>query len=489
MGINTREELEAKLVAEMVAEQEEITAFEPKTAIRGFITAVAGTVRELWNDLYRMQRKIFLNTSSGKDLDELGAERGITRQGAASAGVILTFTGDKDTLIPEGTEVENPSTKLVYETTTDLKLGEKNPDLVVDDESKATSATIADTVWAICKTSGSIGNSQVNTINKLSNGSIVGVKSVTNYSPAQGGADAESDGLFREKIRNYISILNQGTQSFYEALCKSINSRVLRVKAKKDSTRLDSIKLIIITADGALLSDKDLAYLGYQVMSRHRAFTNVICENIKFVLVTVSERVKLLPGYRIEDVFIKTADACANFFDYKSWEFGKSISVDNVFNVCYNVEGVDDIELTSFKVKSGSINDATVSQVLHTKTASSSGDSTISFTISELQPAFVENSLVGKFVRISSGGDSGDTAQIKSNTEDTVTIFSKWKVNPEGGSEFKVVELYRYSTSTTLLINEDAVPYFDGLDITDIDAPLSSTKAAGIINKNIVNKN
>jgi len=477
MGIKTREELEAKLVAEMVAEQSEVTVFEPRTAIRGFITAVAGTIRELWNDLYRMQRKIFLNTSAGSDLDELGAERGIIRKGASSAGVLLTFNGLKGTFIPQETEVRNPSTRIAYLTQSELTIGEKNPDLASDDNTaQAMSPIIADTVWAVCSTAGSIGNSQVKTINDIT--PINGVSSVTNLSPARGGADAENDGLYRERIRNYISILNQGTPAFYEALCKSINNRVLRVKAKKDFSRPDTVRLIIVTSDGAPLSPKEAYFLEREIESRHRAFANVVCEDARFTLVTVSERIKLLPGYGLGDVFVRTADACADFFDFRNWEFGKSISVDNVFNLCYNIEGIDDIELSTFKVKSGSISSASVSQVLHEETITASGNNTITAGGASFGPG----SLVNKFVRIYTGVDAGDTKQIKENSDKVITIFGNWIHNPVELDVFKVVELYRYSTNTAIFINEDSLPYFEGIEITDIGTPASSRAANGITN-------
>lgn len=465
MGIKTREELEAKIVAEMVAEQDEVTVFEPKTAIRGFITAVAGTVRELWNDLYRMQRKIFLNTASGTDLDELGAERGITRRGASPAGVLLTFTGAANTTIDNYTPVINPSTGLVYLTQDTLTLGIKNPDLVVNNDNQVISASLADTVWALCTSPGTMGNTQVNTITKIDDQEIGSLVSVTNLTPARGGADAESDGVFRERIRNYISVLNQGTEVFYEALCRSVNNRILRIKAKKDNSSPDSIKLIIVTADGVPLSYDEKRALSNEVQKKQRAFTNVILEDVKFTFVTVKERIRLKPGYTIKDITSRTADALSNFFDFRTWEFGKSISLDNVFNACYNVEGIEDIDLGSFSVGSGSLKDTSAEQVIAGNQVATGGGTS---TITKSGAGYTVNAFANKFIKVTRNKEVVDAKQIQSNTADTITVYGSWRIIPQMADIFDVMELYRYTAKTTLFIDNDSLPYLDGLEIVDV---------------------
>jgi uncharacterized phage protein gp47/JayE len=477
MPLKTREEIESRLVAEMVAEQDEITVFEPKTAIRGFITAVAGTVRELWNDLYRMQRKIFLNTASGTDLDELGGERGIQRRGASSAGVLLTFTGKRGTTIPQGTQVMNPSTRLIYTTQEAIVIGLNNPDLVTDGDSLASSEIIGDVVWALCETSGETGNSQVNTVNKLVE-PITDVYTVTNNSTAKGGLDSESDGLFRERIRNYISVLNQGTASFYEEICKSTYSRVLKVKARKDTTRPDGIKLIVVTVDGTPLAPKEKAILKREVENKQRAFTNVTIEDAKYTFISVNERIRLAQGYNIKDVYTKTIDVLAEYFSHNKWDFGSLVSVDNIFSVCQGIAGVEDVELGSFTVNTGNLSSAEVTQIIRNQTATSSTPN----SITDSSFSHDNHSLINKYVKITSGESIGETKQIRDNAQYTITIQGNWQKQPASGSHFQVVELYRYSSRTQIVLAEDTLPYFSGLLIHDLRDPLSVLGSSGIKN-------
>ncbi len=450
--------IEADLIRETVANQTEITVFEPKTAIRGLITAVAGTVREMWNDLYQTKRKIFLNTSSGEDLDELGEARGIIRLSAAKASVLIRFAGTSGTVIPAGSIVTNPSSGTSYETKTEITLGRNNSSLF-------TNSSIADVVWAECLAAGTIGNSQVNTI--TGKPAIAGLTSVTNPSPAQGGADIESDGLYRERIRNYISTLNQGTEAAYEAWVRGIDPRVLRVKSKRDRNQYDSILLILVSQSGAPFLAGDLNFIASEVMKKHRAYSNVRCININFTAITVKERVKIKSGFTLTQVFASTADACAGFFNWKNWEFGQPISIDDLFVVCDRVAGVEDIELNTFVINATNPVNASVTLTLYTQVSTAS-DST---SITASAAAYTPDALIGKYVRIISGTGAGQTRQIIDNTATKVTIQGTWTVLPPNGSQFIIVELYIVSSRTQLAISDESLPYFFGLEVTDIANP------------------
>jgi uncharacterized phage protein gp47/JayE len=466
MPLKAREQIESDIVSEMAVNQNEITVFEPKTAIRGLISAFAGVVRELWDDLYSTRRKLFLNTSSGSDLQVLGEERDVVIKQAAAAGVLLTFTGSSGTLIPKDTAIPNPSTGISYLTKNDITLGQKNPDLNVSGISNLQDLSIADTVWAECETPGSIGNCGVNTI--TGKPAIAGVNSVTNLSPAQGGTDIESDSIYRERIRNYISILNLGTESFYEAVCKVIEPRVLRVRVKKDYSGYDAIKIILVNESGSAFGKEDLNFIASEVSLRHRAYTKVTCTNIGYTMISVKERVKLKSGFTLDQVYTATADALAGYFNWKSWEFGKPISIDNVFQVCDNVQGVEDVELNTFLINGGTPRNASVIQTLFNQVVTSDSSS----TITDSSAVYTPDSLIGKYVRVINGTGAGQTRQIIANTSTQITILGTWDIIPTAGTLFSVVELYILSSRTQLAIDPDSIPYFFGLEVTDITKPL-----------------
>jgi uncharacterized phage protein gp47/JayE len=462
--MRNRVEIEKKIITELVANQNEVTIYEPKTVTRGLITAFAGVISELWNDFYQAVRSIYLNTSSGDKLDRLLNERGIVRLGASKAGVLITFKGTMGTVIPAGTVCTNPSTGIGYVTKNQIILGTKNPELNISSVNNLSEPSIADTVWAECQVPGSIGNSQVNTI--VGKPAISGVSSCSNPSPAQGGIDLEPDTMFRERGRNYISILNQGTEAAYEQWAKEFNSSVLRIRAIKDGL-YGSVKVILVKDSGSSFTQGELNYIADGIKKRQRAYTKTTCVNIAFALIQVKLRARIKAGYNLSDVYVRMADALAAYFNWKNWEFGGAISVDDVFRVCMEVIGIEDIELNTFYINATNPKNASITQTLHTQVSTGATTSTITDTSASYTP----DALVGKYVRILSGNGAGQTKQIIGNSSTQLTILGVWDTTPANGSTFAVIEIYILSSRTQLAISDNTLPYFYGLEITDISNP------------------
>jgi len=349
--MKTHQQLEEELVREFVARQSVITYTGIGSSIRGYITAVALKLRELWNEVTQIKRKLFINTAESADLDILAEERGVTRLGATKAGAMLLFTGTLNTVITANTVITDPTSNIGYKLQENVTIGGKNPNFVIDGAINIANASIGDIAWAECLIAGTNGNCQANSITQLS---LSGVTSVTNPSPAQGGKDIESDDELRYRLKNYIKLLNQQTQQYYQALCKDLDSRVLRVLAQKDTSRPDGIKIIITTTSGVPLPQVDLDILSAQIKEKQRSFTEISCANIAFTLVSVSMRVKLKPivGSTIdsEKYFRDASAALAKYFDWSMWEYDKDISVDDVYIICQAVPQTDDIELSTFQI-------------------------------------------------------------------------------------------------------------------------------------------
>lgn len=126
------------------------------------------------------------SAESGPYLDKFGAIFGLTRTPAATAYVVLTFTGEEGTVIPKDT-VAVSSGGLRF--TTDL--------------AASISGGTAE-VPATAEQSGEIYNVAVGTVTRLAY-SLPGISQVTNETPGEGGADAESDAYFYDRIHTYLS--------------------------------------------------------------------------------------------------------------------------------------------------------------------------------------------------------------------------------------------------------------------------------------------
>ena len=138
--------------------------------------------------------RVLLDTAEGEYLDRKALDYNETRNPAEAAVGTLLFSGEPGTAIPSGTEVLCGS--MVFKTTSAAWI----------------SAEGFCEVGARCQTEGTVGNVAANSITVL-RVAIDGVKSVTNTAPFGGGAQAESDDSFRnrilEKIRRPITSGNR----------------------------------------------------------------------------------------------------------------------------------------------------------------------------------------------------------------------------------------------------------------------------------------
>ena len=328
----------------------EVTFAGVKGSLRGYIDGVALAIRDLWYDLTQSFRKLYIDTANGEDLDTYVSQRGITREGASNAGVLLAFNGTSGTVVPAGTVVTNPVTNITYTTQSSITLGAKNPDFVVSGEININTTNIGDVVWAICDVPGKIGRSPANSITSVN---IAGI-TVTNPAPAQGGTDVETDQELRNRYKNYIKLLNRGTRGFYEALSRNLNSNILRVLAEKNSSLPDAIYLNVVPKSGIAYTKASLEIIKEGVEAYNRAFESVTVRNVGFTFISVAFNVILeeVDGNPVnaDKHFTDTADAIAAYLDWFTWEWGKPVSVDDLFVICQQIPQVRDIQLTSFKV-------------------------------------------------------------------------------------------------------------------------------------------
>lgn len=118
----------------------------------------------------------FADTTYGTYLDQRANERGLTRKAAIKAVGSVTFSGPNGTVIPAGTEVSTGGESPIYFATT----------------ASATIASGTATVAAEAEVAGESGNVTIGAITLLV-GDLVGVVTVTNAAPFDGGVDVESD--------------------------------------------------------------------------------------------------------------------------------------------------------------------------------------------------------------------------------------------------------------------------------------------------------
>lgn len=343
-------EIEKDLIANFVARQKSLTGLGVGGVIRGFFTAIAIVISELYYSIIKIKRSLFLDTCEDDELDVLGAERGLTRDGAKPAGTLLRFNGAVGTVIPAGTTVRNPFSNVTYKTKAQITLGVKNPGFVIDDLVNLKNPIIGDVVWAECTQPGIIGNSAPDTITKVNIANVT----VTNPTPAQGGAEKETRDNFIYRIKNYVKATNQNTQAYYEALAISLDDRILRVLAEKDYSQPNATKLILVGKSGVAFSASELNVIADKISEQQHVFTKITCVNVAFTLISIELRVKLKPinnlPINLDQYYLNAADILSKYFDWSVWGWGQSIKLDEVFTVCKKIPQTDEIDLQTFKI-------------------------------------------------------------------------------------------------------------------------------------------
>lgn len=145
------------------------------------------------------------SAESGVYLDRFGAMYGLTRTPAATAHVTLTFTGVDGARIPAGTEAVS-ATGLRFAT---------EGEAVISGGTASVSAAAAEP--------GEDYNVPANTVTRLAI-SVGGVNTVTNQSAGEGGADAESDASFYERLHTFLSEpVASGNVNHYKQWARSVS--------------------------------------------------------------------------------------------------------------------------------------------------------------------------------------------------------------------------------------------------------------------------
>lgn len=281
--------------------------------------------------------KVLLDTAEGEFLDRRALDFNETRNSAVASVGRLQFTGEPGAVIPIGTEVLYGA--LVFETTA---------------AGRITAEGICE-VGGKCQTVGPAGNVKAGTITVLRT-AIDGIKTVTNPAPFNGGAAAESDDSFRnriyEKIRRPIT---SGNRNHYIYWAKQISGVGAAKCLGAEVCGAGKVKVILLsdlcaTPDQVIL-DKVAAHIEEERTTG--ADVTVVAATPKTVNVAVS--VKVAIGYNIVDIQQNVQAAIQAYIDRVNLEdFNtapalhdedreSSISYYRIGDLIFGVEGVADI--------------------------------------------------------------------------------------------------------------------------------------------------
>lgn len=218
----------SSLITDMIAAYETETGHPLRDADpdRLFLTWVASViVKERTNQNYVGNQNL-LSRARGENLDELGRWIfGSERKEAIPSRTTLRFeigtARNADIIIPAGTRVTDAPQLLVWETTADGVI--------------SAGGTKAD-IPAVCQTAGTVGNGyvtgRIDTLIDVDN--VPYDVTVSNITKSDGGASAEKDAEYFERLRLSLdSLSSAGSRGAYIYHAKSVSSQIADVVVRR----------------------------------------------------------------------------------------------------------------------------------------------------------------------------------------------------------------------------------------------------------------
>ena len=330
--IKDQDTILSEMISDTAVESEKIRYYGLAGVVRGLFSAISRVASEFYYNLNKTKRTLFEQTATGEDLDWLGEKKGLTRGGVTKSSVVITFSGPSTTIIPTGT-ILLAEDDLEFTTKNEITLGTQNPSI----QRPLKNILLGDVAIAECSTEGTIGNIGIKKIISLKT-PITGV-TVTNYVPATGGAEEESDDVFRKRIINQINLLNQGTHSFYEQCAKEADSTVLCATTKYNVIN-SSIELYVVKNSLAEYLEAELNAIGEYVAEKHRAMMGINVYNGDTKGIEIEAYFRLISG-DFDEIYSEAAAKLSGLIDPGLVGFGAKIRFHEIYSILFNISGIE----------------------------------------------------------------------------------------------------------------------------------------------------
>lgn len=294
------------------------------------VAKVAGKAEK---DIVLAMGQILPDLAQGTTLDQAADNFGVgARFGASESSTSVLLVGDAGTVYTAGIQTFESKSGLQFTLEEDVTIGTEGFAYA-----KVRSVDVGE------KT-----NVEPNTITSVSP-EPTGHSYVTNEYYAQFGRDAETDSLFRTRIKEGNNIIATRTVSMLEQVFMKINNNVLRVLYQGYNTQGQLI-LAIVTQNGIDLNQSELDELlekGDQYFSLvelrpfGRTSYGITLRNIEWQYVDISFRVELLQNTNVDTVRKNIQIAISKYMDFRYWKSGEqNIEWDELLQLVKSVQGV-----------------------------------------------------------------------------------------------------------------------------------------------------
>lgn len=329
--ITSVQELKQIFLEILLNKTHKITDVSQESVLNGIAYGCAKVGQKLLVNQSVVEGHIFPDTAAGEYLDNLAAIRGVSpRFGAVGSSTYVRLTA------AAGTYYDKDSIVLTATNGVRFTLDQS---VTVDMNGFAYAKVSSESV-------GADTNVDPLTINRIAP-EPQGHYNVTNEYTATGGRDAESDEVFRQRIKNSINLLSRNTIAYLEQVFMKINNRVLRIEKGivEDDGRMN---LTVVSVNGQDFTNAEFN----EILNRSADFLSLSdvlrgggdyalkLNNVNWMPIDVEFRVDIDPSYDTELVRRNIQIQMNKLFDYRFWKSDDKVEWDDLFYCVKQTDGV-----------------------------------------------------------------------------------------------------------------------------------------------------
>jgi uncharacterized phage protein gp47/JayE len=320
-------------VETLLNETDKVSKISRHSVLSGVAEGIGKIAGKAEKDIILAMSELFPELSFGTQLDRAAKNLGITqRLGATNSSTYIRIKADPGT---------------TYEAGIHQFISTEGPIFDLEEN-----ITIPQEGFAYAKIQ-SVDTGVKTKVNPLSISKIntqpSGHIAVINEIAAIGGADIETDEMFRIRIQNSSNLYARNTLGMIEQLCIAINPKVLKVfnyGLDNNGKRV----LAVLTQNGSNLSDIELAQLlnevgSYTALSDAvlwgNAYIGIRFKNVEFQPIDISFRVVLDNSIDPDDVRREAQIAISKYMDLRTFDPIKDrVEWDNLLQLIKSTKGV-----------------------------------------------------------------------------------------------------------------------------------------------------
>lgn len=322
-----------ELITELFYDKtDKVTKVTDNSVINAVFYGVAKTGQKALVDIANVEAQLFPEYATGSLLDNAAARLGVApRFGASGSSTFVRLVGAPGTTYLAATHTIISTGGVVFEFSSNVTIPQDGY-IYANVSSRDTGART------------NVNPYTLTTVSPVPTGHDY----VINEFKSIGGADAEDDGSFRQRIINYPNLLSETTLEKLNQVFVKTNNNVLRT-VYRGLSETGKNKLGILTQDGSELSSTELDELLYDVSTyisisdlriEGENTMGIELENIDFYPIDVDFRCDIAANYDADSLRVEIQTKFARLVDYRFWEDNDTVEWDSLLEITKNVQGI-----------------------------------------------------------------------------------------------------------------------------------------------------